>query len=318
MPGHRGTYPDMSGIVAELGLSESNQQKFKPYAAEMNRWVDLREIENAIVRGATIPAQRTGADKKVDKDVYLIGLSFGIHWLSLRNGLNPPAQIDFMSKQNRLLQDPWAKCFDLVHVPQILGVWLECLRRDFDTSAMEGAFRSNLSSWCELSELVPLAEFPTWAMKSREAVYNLLSFSKSQAFRDNVIKLLYNDPDRYLRRIVRDAVDRGDVPINCGLLEDRYQRPNLEESKELWSKFLNARVPDALALDPMNLQCNIHAPIRFMGEQMAKVAKGEKANGGTVDLSQSCVNFWMEHLNNDNREYLLLLKRVVEDVNRYT
>lgn len=319
MAQQRKSFPNMDGVIAALDVPQPFLKKLKPCLSDWNRWIDLRDIGNAVLLGETLSLQRAGAESAAGKDSYLAGVACAIHWISLDHPLTPRAQLDFISKQNRSLQDMWARCFEFIRASHISGAWVECLRRGFETSAMTIAFRSNVANRRELSELVLLTELSAWTMSAREAVYNLLPLSKDKAFREAVIKMLYNDPDRYLRRIVREATSRGDIPINHELLNDKYPKGNPEESKVRWSEFRRMSVPDVLAEDKRNMLCDIVAADRFVREQMSMVESGAKANGGSLDLCRSSLNFWMEkRVEEESKTYLLLLKRVIDDLETFS
>ena len=133
-------------------------------------------------------------------------------WFNIRNAVTPREQTTYVLKQGHSLREAWADTVTLTHMEASKALLLECLRNDLYPVQMGIAIREFPNFWGDPAGFIPSDEVASWKEEARDAMHEIVHFSKDEKFRREVTKALYNDPNRRVRRDVRYDIRQGNLP----------------------------------------------------------------------------------------------------------
>jgi hypothetical protein len=210
--------PDVAGILRSLVWQPKALDGLLAELAPHFSLVDPRRIVEAAVSGEAIRILYPGdrplrKDEAKQEDAHaFLACSVLYWWFNIRNSISPGEQTAYILKQNAHIQYGWAMTIAHTHMPASRALLLECLRKDLYGSQMAIAFREFPDFWGEPARFIPADEVATWKEEARDAMHEIVHFSKDEKFRREVTKVLYNDPNRRVRRDVRYGIRQGKLP----------------------------------------------------------------------------------------------------------
>jgi len=320
--------PALREIVLSLNWPAHALEKVRAELDSKQHLVNLSAALPVIQNGGVLeplhPHERHCANPETPREIenmyHFALLANVIFWLHNIHSPKPPsAQLAFIQKQRSDLQTYWAGTVASILGPSSKALFVECLRRGFQPSAMEISWREHPEFWGELGALIPVEELPIWPLDGRQAIFELLPLSRDESFRTAATRALFNDPDASFRDCVRSRIAQGKLPRV--IAEDLY--PNLSSPAELaitralWDELKVQRLPDSLRnLDPEKF-VNMAGLDEVVRRQIAAVLdEREPSNTTILDFGIKSLDFVLNTLRSPDRKYLYLLHKVATRVRR--